>query len=271
MLLNSILKSAERFRASKENPLFIAVDSRSWRKDWFKENMPPGYPTMKSEGYKGDRGDKSDVWTKVYEVYHGIMEDIRKHSDFHVIKVPGAEGDDIVAVVVKMYPDQDSVVVSSDKDFQQLQGERVRIFDPFTGDFKTVIDTEKFKKIHILKAGDDNIANISKGKNVEKLLSGLDRLLATDQVFRANFEFNRALIDFDYIPAEVVSSIEDAVRACTFNYSCMELLTVFSKFRLAQMAEKVGRFRLPDAAQPQQPKASDAVKRAIQGSLEDFF
>ena len=274
MLLNSILKTAEKFGASKENPLFIAIDSRSWRKEWYAANKPKSYPVMEHEGYKGDReGKASDTWDKVYEVYHGVMEELGKHSDFHVLKVPRAEGDDIVAVLTKIYkPTQKVWVVSSDKDFIQLSdGDQVVVYDPIALTFKKDVNVETYMKVHILKAGDDNIANISKGKKIEKLLRELDSNLATDHAFKANYEFNRTLIDFNCIPEDVFSAIEDAANSCSFNYNCMELLTVFSKFRLVQMAEKVGKFKLPDASVPPPAKASESVKRAIQGSLEDFF
>jgi 5'-3' exonuclease len=277
MLLNSILKSAEKFRASKENPIFIAIDSHSWRKDWFLKNKPASYPEMKSEGYKGNRGEKDDSWKKVYEIYHGVMGELGKNSDFHVLKVPRAEADDIVAVVTRLYKDtQEVIVVSSDKDFQQLQdGDKVKIFDPFTQDFKPVVDPVAFKKMHTMMGdGSDNIAQcrpkLGPG-TAAKLLKDLDSILATDRQFRERYECNRVLIDFDYIPEEITTPIEEAVRSCTFNYNCMNLISVFSKYRLAQLAEKVGKFKLPEASAPQQMKASDAVKRAIQGSLEDLF
>ena len=163
-------------------------------------------------------------------------------------------------------------ITPSDKDFIQLSdGDQVVVYDPIALTFKKDVNVETYMKVHILKAGDDNIANISKGKKIEKLLRELDSNLATDHAFKANYEFNRTLIDFNCIPEDVFSAIEDAANSCSFNYNCMELLTVFSKFRLVQMAEKVGKFKLPDASVPPPAKASESVKRAIQGSLEDFF
>jgi hypothetical protein len=61
---------------------------------------------------------------------------------------------------------------------------------------------------------------------------------------RKKYEFNRTLIDFDYIPEDVVTEIKEAMAIPPHSYNMMELSKCFMKMNLQQLSEKMIKFKL---------------------------
>lgn len=281
LLLNSIIHNSEIFGASQKNPIIIAMDSHSWRKKWYEENKSQ-FIEYKNETYKGKRTkDNSIPWDKIYEIYNDVTKTINEYSDFKVIKVDGAEADDIIAVAAKYYKKtQDVWIISSDKDFVQLQtDDNVKVYDPGKKQFKPQIDIEHFKKLHIL-IGDksDNILPVRSRlgeKTAEKLVKDLDILLQTNPEIRDRYKFNKTLIDLDCIPEHIENNIIEELNKPIHTYNAMELLKVFSKYRLNKLAEEITKFRLrAEQMKTKLNSINDDVKKAKKFSdatIEDFF
>jgi hypothetical protein len=201
-------------------PMVLACDSRSyWRQKVF-----PHYKLVR----KKNRATQSQTKTNQdWNVIHAAMDMVKKYAvpTFHVVEVDGAEGDDVIAVLTQQFADtKDIIIVSSDKDFAQLHTyKKVKQFSPQVGQFVTYDPVLQIRE-HIIR-GDygDSIPNFlmaadtfvvgqrQKGINTVKLQEWVledDYLKFCDTpAKRANYERNRQLIDFNYIPKDIKEAI----------------------------------------------------------------
>jgi 5'-3' exonuclease len=250
IVLNMILNVAEKFGYSKSNPIVLAIDSKpSWRHVYFDKNKGKfeGYESLT---YKGHRVRDEEIdWDTIKTLNKHVTDSLRDNSDFHVVQVPFAEADDIIAVIAKdcAKRKENCWVISSDKDFKQLQVDPyVQIYDPVKQIIIPPVNIDQFKKIHII-AGDksDGIPAIKARvaeKTAEKMLPTLIETLKTDPIMKQKYIFNRALIDFDFIPPALVGDIQAASET---SYNPTGLLKLFQRFGLSQIAERVSLFKLP--------------------------
>jgi len=114
MVLNSIRMLRSKF-SDKYGELVICCDSKHyWRRDIF-----PYYKANR----KKDR-DKSDVdWPSLFTFLNKVKQELRDYFPYKVIEVDGAEADDIIGTLVREHHLMENyiLIVSSDKDFMQLQ------------------------------------------------------------------------------------------------------------------------------------------------------
>lgn len=187
--------------------------------------------------YKQNRAKakaSSDVdWKAVYGMIDGIREEIRDVFPYRHMRVQGAEADDVIATLTKHHSANEQVIiVSSDKDFQQLQiYPNVRQWSPVTKGFVVCKNPTEFLVDHIL-GGDssDGIPNIlsdddcfvTDGKRQTPLTSKKSAaiqeqiLVMGNQIavntnmpdkVKRNWDRNRCMVDFRYIPVELEQSI----------------------------------------------------------------
>jgi len=278
LIYNSILVLTSKFKASKSNEVVLALDSKpSWRNDFYVKNSTK-FPEYKNQTYKGDRvKDNTIPWDKLWEAFNEGVDMLDKYSDFKVIKVDLAEADDIIAVLARNAPqDEDVYVCSGDKDFHQLQTEHVHLYDPIKKKIVPPLDIERHKKLHFILAGDDNIKQIKRGvgpKTAEKILNeGLDLYLQTNPEMNDRYKFNQQLIDFDFIPKEVVKeilSVYNGYNKGTFNN--IKLLTFCSKLKMKTMVVKLNRFKLIERDDKYIVSTTKNIKNVVETSIEDFF
>lgn len=281
IVVSQILGFANKFGASKKNRMVVAMDSPSWRIQYYDINKAK-FPEMAEMKYKGGRvKDGSIDWNLVFEKVDEVAVALQNYSDFHIMKVAGAEADDIISVLTRKFKPTEIIwICASDKDFIQEQDEpQVNIYDPIKQTFKPKHDVELFKKIHTIIGDDsDNIPAIkprTKEKTAIKLLPELDTLLKTDPVMRAKWEFNENLIIFDKIPENVRESILDEYSKMGYNYNGLKLLSEFSKMKLTKHSEDINKFKLADGAVKTKLNqffiTAKKNKEASDRSLEDFF
>ena len=240
MVLNSIRAISKKFR--NHGDVVIACDGPTyWRRDVF-----PQYKQHR----RGDREKSGHDWTAIFTILHKIREEIAANMPYKVIRVDGAEADDIIATLVKKYaPHENIVIVSSDKDFVQLHvNKSVKQWSPILGKFVTTTSPQRDKLEHILQgdrgdgipnalSGDDSFVTgqrqkpINKKKLAEWVELSYDDLAQHSQLGHG-FTRNRMLIDFDNIPANVTQaivaqyeSIEPKPRAAMINYFMVSKLT----------------------------------------------
>jgi hypothetical protein len=215
MVLNSIRAISKKFR--NYGNIVIACDGQNyWRRDV--------YPHYKQHRKK-DREKSGHDWTAIFNLLHKIREEISQHMPYKVIRVDGAEADDIIAILTKKYaPHESIVIISSDKDFVQLHtSKNVKQWSPILNKFVTTNSPHRDKLEHILQ-GDrgDGIPNAlsaddsfvtgqrQKSLNKKKLLEWVDMsyddLSKHDQLGHG-FSRNKMLIDFDNIPTSISQSI----------------------------------------------------------------
>lgn len=219
IVLNSIRSFSRQFK-SKYGELVICCDNKSyWRRDVF--------PFYKSHRKK-DR-EKSDFdWSLIFNTLNKIKEELKEFSPYRVVEVEFAEADDIIAVLTKRFVNEQPILIlSSDKDFVQLQKfDDVRQYSPTLKRFINTDNPYSFIKEHIIR-GDkgDGIPNFLSPDNVfalgerqksinnKKLSEWLDQspedFCTSDQMLRG-YRRNEMLVDFDFIPDEIKAKVNEA-------------------------------------------------------------
>lgn len=235
MVLNSVRAHNSRFRG-EYGQLVIAADARGyWRKTIF-----PYYKAHR----KKDREDSDLDWNAIFQCMDQVREELAEFFPYPVVQCDNTEADDVIATLImrrekivvetpmsKFYGEDDVVVpynyekvliLSSDKDFRQLQAfPNVKQFDPINKKFVNEKDPKAYLLEHII-SGDrgDGIPNVLsdddtfvKGKRqkplTEKRMAYFKdslRMAWTDEE-RLRFDRNAALIDMTCIPDEIQERI----------------------------------------------------------------
>jgi len=265
-LLSSILYKINLFGCSKENPVVIAVDSRkNWRKDYF-ESIKQKYFTnygakidLDDYGYKINRKKDSKYdWNKIYEIANDVIDVLDKSTDVAVVRVERAEADDVIGVCAKYEANKGKQVYisSSDKDFRQLliNCKNIHLWHPITKSWIEEEDPVRFMQILYLTGdpGDDvpqTKPRMGPGTAL-KTIPNLPGLLAVDKDFRFRYETNLKLINFDFIPQDIQDDILKEYNKNHLQYSQMELLDFFSKYKIVQLIDRVNQFMLYDRREP---------------------
>ena len=195
----------------------------------------------------------------IFEVLNTLRDEMKENFPYKVVEADGAEADDVIAVLTaRLSPSGSVLILSSDKDFAQLQKyPNVTQYSPILKRFIKVDDPKTFLKEHILK-GDrgDGIPNFLSADNVfavgerQKVISSkkltewinqdVETFCNTDALLRG-FKRNQTLVDFDYIPNEVQSQIATAFDD-TKPATKQVMLNYFIEKGLKTMIESVGDF-----------------------------
>lgn len=206
MVLNTIRSYAKKFKNDYGDIILCADDRKYWRRDYF-----PNYKANRKK-----HREESDIdWDVIFGMLNKIRDEIKKNLPYRFLRVEGAEADDIIGVLTKD-SNEKVLIVSGDKDFQQLQKyDYVKQYSPNLSKFVSPDNAEEFLAEHILR-GDkgDGIPNILSGDDVivdgdrqkpmrrstlNKYINGVDKY---DNYYR-NYVRNKTLIDLDEIPEEV--------------------------------------------------------------------
>ena len=166
MILNSLRMYRTRYK-DEYGELVLAVDaSNNWRKTAF-----PQYKASRKKTQKESTFD----WGEAFRILNKIREEIAENFPYTVIRVDGCEADDVIGTLVAMNPDHNNdykpqkyMIVSSDRDFLQLQKfKNVRQFSPLLKKELSVDNPRVWLQTHIIK-GDkgDGVPNILSDDNV---------------------------------------------------------------------------------------------------------
>ena len=247
------LKSLAMYRKKYKNKygeLVLADDSYNvWRKDVF--------PYYKANRKKTRDKDTKD-WNQIFDCISVIREELKYNFPYKYIYISKCEADDIIGTLCEKYGDTENImIISGDKDFQQLQRySKVRQFSPITKkDIKlTQEQALEYLNDHII-SGDtgDGVPNCLSQDNV--FVSGLrqrplskkkrdtikDPLVMNDSEVDRNLSRNRSLIDLSYIPSkykeQILQEFDNVVVAPRGG-----LLTYFINNRLMDLQESIGDF-----------------------------
>ena len=133
LYLNSILSTARKFNDGK---IVIAFDNKSWRKMIYSE-------------YKAGRKEARDANTsfdfaEFFQFFDEFKKELSQCLPLVTISFKLAEADDIVAALARnwkddkfKYPGEEMIVMSSDKDLQQVKrfDPSIRVWDPIKKSF----------------------------------------------------------------------------------------------------------------------------------------
>jgi hypothetical protein len=218
MILNTMRTYIKKFKESHGPEVVIACDNRKyWRREIF-----PHYKASR----KKNRDASGHDWNSIFECLHKIKEELKDYSPYKVIDVDGAEADDVIASLVMKYsPHQKVMILSSDKDFAQLQKfPSVDQYSPILKRYvKEPLPHVQLKQMIIRGDKGDGVPNILTKDDVfvvggrqkpiteAKIINWLNQdptEFCNEEMLR-NYSRNESLIDLTKIPQQIVSEILD--------------------------------------------------------------
>ena len=249
MILSTLLFYRKKFNY-RYGELVICCDSKkSWRKDVF-----PFYKANR----KANREKHPVDWNGIFEVINSLTDDLVNHFPYSVIRVDQAEADDIIGTLAKNhYRDEKIMIISSDKDFLQLQKYfNVEQFSPTQKKMLVSKDPNGYLREHIMK-GDrgDGIPNFLSDddtfvtdKRSKKVLSnklkawiGLDPYEFCNEKMLRGYKRNEQLVDLAHTPVDIKQKIVDQYKKYEYNQRD-KLLNYFIKNKLRNLTEHIGDF-----------------------------
>jgi hypothetical protein len=216
MILNTIRTYVKKFKESHGPEVVIACDNKNY---WRREI----YPHYKA-GRKKARESSGHDWNTIFECLNKIRDELRDHSPYKVIVVDTCEADDIIATLVQKHSaTQKVMILSSDKDFAQLQRySNVEQYSPILKKYiKEPLPLMQLKQLIIRGDKGDGIPNILSPDDVfvaggrqkpiteAKIIKWMNQEakdFCTDEMLR-NFSRNEILIDLSKIPEKLIEHI----------------------------------------------------------------
>ena len=230
MMLNSVRMYNKKFRDQYGQMIICCDGANNWRRGYF--------PQYKANRRKS-RDDSGFDWTEAFRIMHKVKDEIKENFPYKVIHLEGCEADDIIGTMVEHTQEfgqyEEVMIVSSDKDFLQLQKyDNVRqwshilkkeIKDPHPklNLIDKILSGDTGDGVPNVLSGDDTFVNgerqtpLSKKKKqaiIEDLSDG--ELLYAASWYR-NYQRNETLIDLTKTPNDLKNKIVDEFWITVFN------------------------------------------------------
>jgi hypothetical protein len=250
MILNTIRTYVKKFKENYGPEVVIACDN----KNYWRRNIFPHYKA----GRKKLREASGHDWTTIFECLNKIRDELKEHSPYKVIDVETCEADDIIAVLTQRHsPNQKVMILSSDKDFAQLQQfPNVEQYSPILKKYiKEPLPLAQLKQLIIRGDKGDGIPNILSDDDVfvsggrqkpiteTKIINWMNQSpgdFCNDQMLR-NYNRNEILIDLTKIPENLKEIIIDKYEA-TKGKSKQDFMNYMIANRLKNLIEVIDEF-----------------------------
>ena len=245
-VLNTIRQYKQTHRHVDHGGFVICCDSpKNWRKQSF--------PEYKANRKKRRETDTTD-WTSLFEFLHQMIDDLREYFPYKVVKVEGAEADDIIGVLTQEEMKNPTTIISSDKDFIQLQKyQGVQQWSPLTKDWvKGDPEASLWEKLvkgdagdgvpNILSSDDTFIVEGKRQRPISKKKMELwkeDRSSWTEDMHR-NFNRNEMMVDLEKTPESIRINIINQFREQVPPHG--RLMEYFTEKRLKNLMEHIEEF-----------------------------
>ena len=245
-VLNSIRQYKHQFRHVDHGGFVICCDSpKNWRKESF--------PEYKANRKKRRETDSTD-WTSLFEFLHQMIADLREYFPYKVMRVERAEADDIIAVLTQEEMKNPTTIISSDKDFIQLQKyEGGQQWAPLTKSFVKGNPEESLWEKLIKGDVGDGVPNIlssddtlvTEGKRQRPVSKKKMELWKTDRSdwnedMKRNFNRNEMMVDLEKTPESIRINIINQFREQVPPHG--RLMEYFTEKRLKNLMEHLDEF-----------------------------
>lgn len=244
------LINVKRRLSEYSDEIVIACDSTEyyWRKKIF-----PHY-----KAHRAKRKNESDFdWNACFKCFDQLKTELRESFPVTMVEVPGAEADDIIAVLAETFKDKKICIYSSDKDLLQIQSLNPNVVQ-FSISSNSFVKSDYSLFEHICRgdAGDgipnflsDDDTFVIDGKRQRQIRAvsvedwakyGIDKpeCFCPSAAAMKRWEQNRGLIDLTKIPPEIFRDIEAEYdvesrrsyrQGAVFNYMVKHKLTSIMK------------------------------------------
>jgi 5'-3' exonuclease len=247
LVLNSYRFYRNKFGKNYGELVICSDTGNYWRKDVF-----PQYKQNRKRSQ-----EKSNIdWRELFNGLNSITNELKNYFPYKFLAVEQAEADDIIASLCMKYGETEKImIVSSDKDFQQLQRySKVKQYSPSKKDYLVCENPEEYLIEHTIRgdssdgipnilSDDDAIVNTEKRqarmtkKKVSELRAGT---LTTDEIEK-NWKRNQILVDFKHIPEDIMDTVFDEFGKEPIGRR-KDLLNYFITHRLKNLMENIGDF-----------------------------
>lgn len=250
MILNTIRTYVKRFKKTHGPEVVIACDNRKyWRRDIFEHYKA---------GRKKARQSSGHDWNTIFECLNKIRDELKEFSPYKVIDVDSCEADDVIAVLASKFSANEKVMIlSSDKDFAQLQRfPNVEQYSPILKKYiKEPLPLIQLKQLVIRGDKSDGIPNILTRGDVF-VTGGRQRPITEAKIIKwinqkpvdfctedmlINFSRNEMLIDLTKIPENLKESILDTYEN-TKGRTKQEFMNYMVANRLKILIEHINEF-----------------------------
>lgn len=252
----------KKAHGKKYGELVFACDgSRSWRKDAYKY-----YKASRAKS----RADSNMDWSAIFDHINTLQDELTQFFPWRVIKIDGAEGDDIIGVLTKYVTENHTkadglfevvepvLIISSDKDFFQLHTiQSVAQYSPiqkkFVGDsspdylIEKIIGGDAGDSVPSVLCPDDWFVNEQyngvRAKPVTKAVK--DRFkkgIGLTEAEMHNFERNKQMISFECIPERISTAIVEKYKSLSPNYDLEKTLNFLLSVRAKQLVDRIKEF-----------------------------
>ena len=244
MILTSLMLLKSKFGKEYGSLVICCDGKRSWRKDAFEH-----YKATR----KKDKDDSFIDWTTLYATIENFKRDLKAFFPYKVIQLDSAEADDVIAILAKNSQLEKSIIISSDKDFAQLQiypsinqycprkKKLILIKDPKAALTDLVIRGDRGDGVPNIRSDSDTFVNKDKRQAPinEKFLAKC--ALGIPEELTENYRRNDMLINFANIPEKVESSIMLAFHEPA-NGSKQTMYNYFIKNQMKNLLLEIGKF-----------------------------
>ena len=229
MMLNSVRMYNKKFRDQYGQMIICCDGANNWRRGYF--------PQYKANRRKS-RDDSGFDWAEAFRIMHKVKDEIKENFPYKVIHLEGCEADDIIGTMVEHTQEfgqyEEVMIVSSDKDFLQLQKyDNVRQWSHILK--KEIKDPHpKLNLIDKILSGDtgDGIPNVLSGDNTfvngerqtplskkkkEAMMQDISEVVGLSAEWYRNYQRNRKLIDLTQTPQKLKNQIIDEFWITVFN------------------------------------------------------
>jgi len=249
MILSTLLFYRRKFRVDYGDLVICCDSKKSWRKDIF-----PFYKANR----KSTRAKDDIDWNGIFEVINSITQDLKSKFPYAVISVDQAEADDIIGVLAKNYYRNEKImIVSSDKDFLQLQ--KYYSVEQYSPTQKKLLQSNspyQYLKEHIMKgdrgdgipnflSDDDTYVTDKRSKKILKTKleawKNLDPTEFCNEKMMRGWKRNQQLVDLSHTPQDIKQKIVDQYDTYEYNQRD-KLLNYFIQNKLRNLIEHIGDF-----------------------------
>ena len=201
----------------KTNPILIVGKDCKRENIWRNELFPQYKATRTNDGFKG-----GPFFKMAYE-----EELFKKGGAKAILKHPKLEADDCIAIsvkhLVKRYPDCTIYIITSDRDYLQLNSHNVHLYNLA---YKNIADNKSSTgnaaadlEIKIIM-GDtsDNIPSVFPKcgpKTAQKCIEDPEffkKKMGDNPEYYAQYELNKKLVDFNNIPQELIDEFMESIK-----------------------------------------------------------
>jgi len=134
MSISTVLMSVRKaWRDFKGSHVLFHLEGRSWRKEVYAP-----YKRQRSDARSKHTAAEQEEEAVFWETFDEFKKFVTEKTNCTVLQNPRLEADDTIAGFIKMHPEDDHVIISTDGDYVQLIADNVKQYNGVSGITATI-------------------------------------------------------------------------------------------------------------------------------------